>query len=711
MSFLTPFYLLGLLAIALPIILHLINFRKPQKQAFSTLVFFKQLQRSSMKRLKLKKRLLLALRIALLALLALALARPALSPGAAFNLQSGSVLYMILIENGPGMRQIDERGPLMDTVSDALNTLISRADTEDRFLIYNTHGELLMPQEMGPAQAGQLLEDLEAVNAGNFTASRLDQLLRRAGSTDRDQRNMYVFARGAENISQSLRDFSPQVEYDLELLPVTLVQTGEQPSENVAITSIESSSSIIAAGRPISFEVRLENFGQRPVFNYALSLESEGETAGQYQVNLEPGEEQRYTFELIPPESGSLTGRALLEGDAVGFDNERFFALELPEVRRILLLRPEDEGSGSRSWLRPVFEAARRTADQIQLSEVDWDTLSERLSAAPLPDAVMLEGVEEVPEFAWSGLISFVQQGGGLVLFPGERGTPEQMNRFLQQLNAGRFTGLLGDPGRFESVARVDRLVRGHPVLDNIFEAGEAEEIRLELPEIFHYWRYDTGSGSAAQRILNTNLGDPLLVQHNFGEGRLFVSAVHTSPGWSEFSINPLFAPIFYRLGLFAASGESGGLNSFTLGQSFEWLYSRGNAQAGTELSLNDLRLVPETSNTSRGLRIQATTAEWRPGIARLSINEDTLSIAVNQQMEESKLHAVDYERYLEIFESFVDIDNVITLENEPDRLNLARQLGVARSGSEFWHWLVALGILMLLSESFVTKKLEGDHS
>ncbi|MFW6347826.1 MAG: BatA domain-containing protein [Cyclonatronaceae bacterium] len=88
MSFLTPFYLLGLLAIALPIILHLINFRKPQRQAFSTLVFFRRLQRSSMKRLKLKKRLLLALRIALLALLAMALARPAFSPGTAFNFWS-----------------------------------------------------------------------------------------------------------------------------------------------------------------------------------------------------------------------------------------------------------------------------------------------------------------------------------------------------------------------------------------------------------------------------------------------------------------------------------------------------------------------------------------------------------------------------------------------------------------------------------------------
>lgn len=711
MSFLTPLYLLGLLAIAVPIILHLINFRKPQKQAFSTLVFFKQLQRSSMKRLLLKKRVLLALRIALLTLLALALARPATSPGGAFNFQSGSTLYMILVENGPGMQQIDERGPLMNTASEALEALISNASSDDRFLIYNTHGELLMPQEMGPEQAGQLAADLEAVNAGNFTASRLDRLLRRANSNDRDQRALYIVGRGAENTTHALQDFTAETEYDLSLVPVTLVKTGEQPAGNAGITDIESSSSIVAAGRPASFEVHVENFGETPVFNYTLSMEINGEIAGQYQVNLEAGEEQRYTFELTPPETGSLTGRALLEGDAINFDNERFFALELPEERQIVLLGPGQQSNSGRSWLRPVFEAAQRTADQIQLAESDWDALSEQLSAAVMPDAVILEGVEEIPEFAWSGLVSFVQQGGGLVIFPGEGGTPDQVNRFLDQLGAGQFTGILGDAGRFEGIARVDRLVRGHPVLDDIFEIEEEEDIRLDLPEISHYWRYEAGQSGAAQSILTTNLGDPLLVQHNIGDGKLFVSAINTSPGWSEFSVNPLFAPVFYRLGLFAASGESAGMNMFTLGQEFEWIYPHAGEQAGVELSLNEVNLVPEVTNTSRGLRLQAETAEWKPGIARLDIGEDSLMIAVNQQVRESRLNTLDYERYLETFEAFIHIDHVVTLEDEPDRLNLARQLGVAGSGSEFWNWLVVLGIIMLLSESFVTKKLEGDHS
>lgn len=711
MSFLTPFYLLGLLAIAIPIILHLINFRKPQKQSFSTLIFFKQLQRSSMKRLKLKKRLLLALRIALLALLAMALARPAMAPGTGFGFQSGSVLYMVLLENGPAMNQIDERGPLMSTAKQALETLITSADSEDRFLIYNTHGALMMPQELGPEQANALLDDIEAINAGNFTAGRLDQLLRRAGSSDRDHRNMYVIARGADNITLPLQEFEPSFEFDPELMPVTLVRTGGISGNNLGITKINPASSIIAAGRPAGFEVEVRNFGKEPVFNYTLSMEARGELAGQYQLNLPPGESQSFSFELFPPESGSLTGRAILEGDPLSFDNERYFALDLPETRSITLVQPETQGVNTRSWLRPVFEAARRSAGRVALDELNWNELVQQLGSSEPPDAVLLEGVGEIPEFAWNGLSSFIQQGGGLLLFPGENGTPDQLNRFLEQVNAGRYVGLLGDPGRFESVARVDRLVRGHPVLDDIFEATENEEIRLELPQIYHYWRYDTGGGSAAQRILSTNLGDPLLVEHSFGQGKIFVSAIHSSPGWSDFSVNPLFAPVFFRLGLFAASGEDGGLNQFTLGQDFEWIKPGSNPQDGARIELNDLVLAPDAATVSRGIRIRAETPEWKPGLARISINDDSLTVAVNQHNRESVVRLQEDETYLETFESFIHIDEVVTLGNEQNQITLARQLGGARSGSEFWHWLIAIGILCLLGESYITKKLGEDHS
>lgn len=707
MSFLTPFFLLGILAIAIPIILHLINFRKPKKQAFSTLVFFKQLQKSSMKRLKLKKRILLAIRVLAILLLALALARPMLSPGTGLNIGSGSVLYMILLENGPAMSQIDERGPLIDTAVEAVKELINAASSEDRFLIYNTHGALLQQEEMGAAQARQLLNNLEPVNAGNFLDARLTQLISRAGATDRENRSLYVVGRGSEELESKMDGFTANASFNLELMPLTLVQTGEEPASNVAITAIRSSNQIVAGGRPVSIDVEIQNMGERGVFNYFLSVETGDEIAGQYQVNLEPGQTSVYTFEVIPPQAGSLTGRAVLEGDAISFDNQRYFAFELPEARNILLITPETAGNGRVSWIEPVFEAARRSTGSVDLRRTNWDGFSPSMEQQA-PDAIILEGVRDIPEYAWTELLSFVQQGGGLVIFPGEGGTPDRFNRFLERANAGRFTGLIGDPGRFEAVAQVGRIVRGHPILDDIFEVDEDEDVRLEMPPIFHYWRYSTAGGSASQQILRTNLDDPLLVQHNLGEGRIFVSAIHTSPGWSGFTVNPLFAPLFYRLGLYAAAGESGGLNEFVLGSTFEW-YSSGRFNQPL-IRLNEIETVPDVSSVSRGQRMLSTTEEWEPGIAHIVSESDTLYIAVNQHITESNLRTLGEEELRALFNSHFTISSFVKLQQD-QQANIAIRLGAAGAGREIWNWFVIIGIILLLSESIVTRKLDGDLS
>ncbi|MCC5934138.1 MAG: BatA domain-containing protein [Candidatus Cyclonatronum sp.] len=705
MSFLTPLYLLGLLAIAIPLILHLINFRKPKKQVFSTLVFFKRLQKSSIKQLKLKKRILLAIRIAAIMLLAAALARPMLSPGSVLSFSSGSVLYLILLENGPGMTQIDERGPLMETAAAAAGRLIDAASAEDRFLIYNTHGELLMAEEMSQAQARRLLEQLEPVNAGNFTGQRLEQLIRRAGITDRENRSAYYIGRGADDLATQLQELSIEPQFSLNLMPFNTILTGEQPAANAGITGISSRSQIAAGGRPLTIDVEVTNYAERPVINYFLSLESMGEIAGQYQINLEPMQTGMWSFEVIPPESGSFSGRAVLEGDPIGFDNTRYFAFELPKTRSVLIVNESRPGSQAVSWLKPVFEAAQRTAGRVEVQRTGWDGFTQAMQNTP--DAIMLEGVSDIPEFTWPDLLTFVQQGGGLIIFPGEAGSPERINRFLERVNAGRFTGILGDPGRFRSVAQLGMIVRGHPVLDDIFDVTDEEDVRIELPNIFHYWRYSVAGGSAAQQILRTSLGDPLLVQHNLGEGRLFVSAINTSPEWSAFSVNPLFAPFFYRLGLYAASGERGGLNTFRLGETFEW-HTRSEFNQAS-ITIGDQVLVPEIATQGRGVRLIAETDSWKPGIARIASGNDTLEVAVNQRTTESDLRTLGREAVNSLFSAH--FPNVRVTELRSGDTNLAGQIGTARTGREIWNWFVLIGFILLLSESLVTKKFSGEPS
>jgi len=705
MSFLTPLFLLGALAIAIPVILHLINFRKPNKQAFSTLVFFQQLQKSSIRWLILKKRILLALRILAILLLTLALARPLLSPKlSGIAPDRGSTLYAIVIENSPAMSQIDERGLLFNTATEAIKSLIANSKPSDRFLIYNTHGQLLSPEEISAAQAERLLDQLEPLNAGNFTTERLSRLASKAISTELDAVGLFFITRGGEYLDGILSDLTLPDDFRPGLYPLTLITTGEQPARNTGIVSIDVAARIISGGSPVSVMVTVQNFSDQRAVNHFLSLEVNGELEGQFQVDLDAGETRVYSFETIAPERGNLKGRALLEGDAFSFDNTRYFVIDIPERTRILLLSElQTRGSARVSWLDPVFRAAARSAGNIDVINATWDdwtglTLSEF-------DAVLLDGVREVPEYAWNELQNFTQNGGGLVLIPGNRGNPSSLNPFLERMNAGRFIGMVGDPGRFEPVARVDRIVRGHPIFDDMFQATEEEELRLDLPALYHYWRYQS-SGRAAQIIMRTNLDDPLLIRESAGNGRFIIAATSPDPTWSAFAINPLFAPLFLRVGLYAAAGELGGLNEFILGNMFN--YTANGLHRNATFQLNDFSLVPETQTAARETRITAETYAWKPGWATLALSEDTLHIAVNQNVQESSFKTLNMSKLGDIFSEQFQVSDVISLQGLSEQ-DITRRIGVAATGREIWSWFLLAAIVMLVTESLVAARFKGN--
>ena len=75
MSFLNPIFLLALLAVGLPLVIHLLNLRKPKRVKFSTIAFFNELKQTTIQKIKLKRWLLLALRFLAITCLAMVLAR------------------------------------------------------------------------------------------------------------------------------------------------------------------------------------------------------------------------------------------------------------------------------------------------------------------------------------------------------------------------------------------------------------------------------------------------------------------------------------------------------------------------------------------------------------------------------------------------------------------------------------------------------------
>ena len=178
MSFLNPLFLFALIAVGLPLIIHLLNLKKPQKVPFSTLAFFKELQKTTIRKIKIKQFLLLFIRLLAVFCLALVLARPFLPPG--FNFfgdPNTPSLNAILLDNSISMGRINEKGPLFDQAKNAIRYITESAKENDRFVIQTTNGMPQLPSVMGSNMTVRKVNALELEPAGNYTGARLSSLL------------------------------------------------------------------------------------------------------------------------------------------------------------------------------------------------------------------------------------------------------------------------------------------------------------------------------------------------------------------------------------------------------------------------------------------------------------------------------------------------------------------------------------------------------
>ena len=136
MTFLNPFVLFGLAAAAIPVLLHLLNLRKLRTVEFSSVRFLKELQKSSMRRLRIRQLLLLVLRTLLIVAVVMAFSRPALRVRlGGFASQGASSTMIVILDDSPSMNLHDERGTAFARGVQAAGHLIDIAAEGDRLYL------------------------------------------------------------------------------------------------------------------------------------------------------------------------------------------------------------------------------------------------------------------------------------------------------------------------------------------------------------------------------------------------------------------------------------------------------------------------------------------------------------------------------------------------------------------------------------------------
>lgn len=537
MSFLAPLFLVGALAVAAPIIFHLIRRTVKERVRFSTLMFLKESPPRLTKRSHLENILLLLLRCAVICLLALSFARPYFQHAVTEPPKSNSGRrYVILLDTSASLR----RAGLFDAAKAAAIAAVRRTDDNDSVAViaFDSFPRTLISfeqwQNITPGQrVATVVSRIEATTV-TWQSTHLGKALVSAAELILDaSRND---AEGARSTIVLISDLQQGARLDG-------IQGFEWP-RGVEV-SLQPIGSALAANAGVQILAPVAGEGLS-ITNMALRarvVNSPGAKAEQFKVGWAnpsgaflgnafdlhvPGGQNR-SIGLPSPPTNSPNLAVLLTGDTEPFDNRAYHAAPPRQTLRVAYIGKDnaDDPNAQLFYVRRAFPETAALAVRVDAREPGAGKPIE----GNLAIVTALDAKDAAP------LKAHLENGGaGLIVLP------EQADLSALSTLAGSMPAVSEAGGSYVLLANVDF---DHPIFTQFRDARFNDFTRI------HFWKHrkvDLAAWPKARAVASFDDNTPALVQLPVGKGALYILTSGWSPTDSQFALSSKFVPFLYAL-------------------------------------------------------------------------------------------------------------------------------------------------------------------
>ncbi len=650
MSLLAPAFLAGLLAIALPWWLHRLSSDNPNKQKFSSLMFLEPGEPRRVLAKKVQYLLLLALRIGVLVLLALAFTEPAIwrSPQAAGD-DNDARLHLIVLDGSASMGYDDR----WDRARAAANDVLDDMGPQDR-------GQLVLAgrlfEVLGPAtgDVAALRQTLNTADPGMF---RLEygQLMRSIDGLLRTAELPVVLDLvtdvQATGLPTRFGELAPRRPAEIAIHDV-----GGEDAENWTVDSFGAS----ALTAELTASVR--SFAREDATR-TLTLTHNGRSVAEQTVEVPAGGRAEATFAALELASGANRVEVALDpDDELASDDRRYLAIKRPEPRKVLLVAPSTEG------VAPLYtRAALETLTTLTLTA---DVRTSPLGDPPLTDYsfVVVTDVGLLDGAQAAALQDYVEDGGRVLLAAGTRSGG--LTTLPITGHTLRANPQMGAQTRM-AIGEVDAT---HPILRGVPELRAANFFRALSVELTQ----------ADRGLMWLADGTPLLVERAVGSGRVLLFTSSLDREWTDLPVQPAFVPLM-----------AGIANELLGGAGFTSEADLGSTLAVRALGLTGGRIFDPRGEAALGLGAGSDDVLLdQVGFYEVVGGGTTELVAVNFDPRESDLTPIDaatLERW-----------RGLGVRPGESATPAAANASDERVASSLGPWLVMLLLLLVVVESLV---------
>ncbi|MDX2003502.1 MAG: BatA domain-containing protein [Chitinophagales bacterium] len=673
MSFVYPAFLFAASLIAVPVIVHLFNFRRYKTVYFTNVRFLKEVQEESSSRSRLKHLLVLAARILALLFLVLAFAQPYIPVAQAGVKKEGSRAISVYIDNSFSMSAENEGEALLNKAKQRSRQIVNAYGAAERFQLltndfegrhqrFLTKDEVLsLIDEVKPSPKVRLLKEVLALQKKSFSETR-----------------------AANDIAYIVSDFQKNAgKFDLDsTTEINLVPQQPEQQQNLYIDTAWFDKPIIYAGQTVNLMVKITNDGEQPIENSRLSLNISGKEKALGNFSVQPNATITDMLSFTVQDTGWQQAVINLIDNPITFDDQYFLAYKSIGQINVMAVSPQQADP----YLNALFAAAEKfNLNNVTAGQIDYSKLANH-------SMIVLKGLPEISSGTASELENYIANGGVVVVFPDVKANIATYNQFFGLIGANPIS-------RYQSQAQpITYLNKEHSIYKDVFE--EVPD-NMALPTAKGYFTFGGGSRSTEQKLLGFRDGNTFLSQYTHGSGMLFVCASPLDKEVTDFPLHGLFAPLLYKMSVMGGQVQP---VAYTLGEDKQITIPNvpEKTDAVYKMRSGEEEFVPQQRRLASKMLLSVGDRTLQAGVFGVIAEKATEAlVAFNYNRSESKLAYYTLAELQEMYAS----KNVRIIDNpRSDIGSLVKELD---QGIVLWKLCIIFALVFVAIEVLLLRFLK----
>jgi hypothetical protein len=523
MKFVHPEMLWGLVATAIPIIVHLFNFRKFKKVYFSNVEFLKEIKQETQSKRNLKHLLILASRMLAVAAIVLAFAQPYMpQPGAVEK--PGGTAVSIYIDNSFSMQGAGKDGIMLDLAKNKALEIVESFAPSDKFQLLTgdfegRHQRLVSKEEMTSL--------IQEVNLSPVSRKLSEVVTRQRDAlvtSGLEKRHAFVLT----DLQASITDIDA-VANDSSMR-VTIVPELPEIKSNVFIDSVWFETPVRQLNQPEILHARVVNTGSEDIESIPLQLVINGTQKSVATAAIPALSNSTIDVTYSNTEAGFKHCSLNITDVSITSDDAYYFSYTVAERIRVLEILG---ANASTQAVKAVF-----SDDPF----FEWNSVNESaidFSRFTGMNFIVVNQLRNLSTGLVSELNKFMESGGSVLVIPSAEIAVNEYNSALATWKSGQLAGK-------SNIASVVTTVNyEHYIFKEAFKQSSGN---IDLPTAASYYSLVLASGQWAEPMLTLQNGSPFLISASIGHGRLYFSSVSLSTDETNFTQHAFFPASLIRM-------------------------------------------------------------------------------------------------------------------------------------------------------------------